>query len=158
VAFSAKATQQPDESNVVPVGLHQRAKLSSFQCQGHRTAWNGTRRAKCANIRNSRCTPCGSMCWSQNQHFVCHKNTFKRGKLQAKTFQQSQKLFVEQTTMKAMSAKMSLLHFLCWTLCSLRAGFTNQSSPFKLPPVLAVCVRPNCRHGKNHSWNERSIC
>jgi len=73
------------------------------------------------------------------EHFVHHKNTFTQGELEAKTFQKSQNVFVKCRIMKSLSAKPSLLHFLCWKSCSLRAGFTKQTPSLTLPCVLAVC-------------------
>jgi len=71
-------------------------------------------------------------------HFVHHKNTFKSRELSSETFWCQWNAFVKQLMMNTLSTKPSLLHFLCWSLYSLRAGFTNQGSPFKLPPILAV--------------------
>jgi len=65
----------------------------------------------------------------QNQHFVCCKNTFKLGELASETFCYLWNVFVKWIIMKTTSTKTSLLHFLCWTLHSLRAGFSNHIHP-----------------------------
>jgi len=46
-------------------------------------------------------------------HFVCQKNTFKPGELASETFCHLQNVFVKELTLKTLSAKPSLLRFLC---------------------------------------------
>jgi len=91
-----------------------------------------TRRAK---IQNSAGTPCRLM---HRCILFTTKTRSSRGELASKTFCYLWNMFVKQFTMKTLSAKPSLSHFLCWKSPSLRAGFVNQSSPFMLPPILAI--------------------
>jgi len=112
-----------------------RAKLSSFQHQSyveaHSERWpcganeKGKMRENPKFYRNTLQTNV----LGKFSNFSWCKNTFTQGGHEAKTFQQSQNLFVKCVIMKTISAKTSLLHFLYWKLCSLRAGFVKHIHP-----------------------------
>ena len=66
---------------------------------------------------------------SAPENNICDKNMLKQGELKAKTFCQTQKLFIKGIIMKTMSSTTPLLHFLCSTFCGLHAGFAKHIPP-----------------------------